>query len=175
MHKKASLDYIIRPPVDWTEDADIYKKLDWKETVQFIMGRPLNSEQKSVKATYLMCWLDQKARNYVTSNDTSLKDHTKVLDTLETWCKPKCNKIAAFMQLRTLKQDSLSLSEFINNTTKLVGDCNYPDNARGRLLRDIVVSAVALPEAYRKFTAATSYLTLKDTIKIYKSEDLIRR
>ena len=53
-----------------------------------------------------MSWFDQKAMNYVTSNDTDLKDHTKILDTLKTWCKPKCNEIAAITQPRTLKQDS---------------------------------------------------------------------
>ena len=41
------------------------------------MGRSLNSGHKSVKAHYLMCWLDKKARNYVTSNDTDLKDIQK--------------------------------------------------------------------------------------------------
>ena len=42
------------------------------------------------------------------------------------------------------------------------------------LLRDITLSGVAHPEAYRKCIAARSNFTLKDTIKICQSEDLTR-
>ena len=78
-------------------------------------------------------------------------------------------------KLRTLKQDSLSLSEFINNASRLVDSLNYPDDARDRLLRDIILLGVILLEVYGKCIATGCNLTLKDTIENVQSEDSARR
>ena len=135
--------------MDWTEGPGVYKKfLDWEETVKFIMGMPFNSEHKHLRANFLMHWLDQNTRNYVKWNETYLKDPKEVMDTIKTWWKLKSNKITTFTQPRILKQDSLSLLEFIKNAIRLVNHCNYPGNAWNRLLRDIIVSGITLPEAY---------------------------
>ena len=100
------------------------------------MGRSLNSEHKSVKANYLML-AGPERKELCKSNDTNLKDHSNVMDILETWCKPNSNEIAVFMQLRAIKQDCLILSELIANATRLVDYCNHPDNARNRLLETL--------------------------------------
>ena len=85
-----------------------------------------------------------------------------MLDTLKTWWKSTFNEIAVFTQLRTFKKDSLSLREFMNNATRLVDECNYPDDARDRLLRDITVSEVCRSQMQ---------LNSEDAIKICQSED----
>ena len=95
-----------------------------------------------------------------------LKKCTKVLDALQTWCKPKFNEIAAFVPLSTLKQDSQSVRIY-QKCKRLVDDCSYPDNATDRLLRDLTGSEVALAEAYRKCSYSSQ-------IKL-NSEDSTRR
>ncbi len=104
--------FIQGPPMDWTEDAGMYKRFcEYKESVQYMLAGPLNKESKTAKANYLMSWLAQSARNHLKGVGNDLKDADTILKDLETWCRPKANAIASFRDLTNLKQDSLSLSE----------------------------------------------------------------
>ena len=56
--------------MDWIENAGLYSRLQsWQQDVEFIFGGPLNMETCKVKANYLMCWLGQRPKNHLLSQN----------------------------------------------------------------------------------------------------------
>ena len=145
--------------MDWTEDEDLHKRFkDWRDEVDLILSAPLNSQSKTVKANYVQLWAGKTARTYLKSEGVVMNDPKTILTALENWTKPKCNEIAAFTRLRTLTQDSKSLSEFIQEAKTLVEACNYTADS-DRLLRDVIVSGVQSSYAYQRCISKGAELT----------------
>ncbi len=173
--------------MDWTEDAGMYKRFcEYKESIQYILGGPLNKETKAAKANYLMSWLAPRARDLLKGMKTDVSTTEAILKDLETWCKPKANSIASFRDLTNLKQDSLSLSEYITQVRNLFHLCNYPtcecdercqcaNKLQERILRDFILAGLNLPEGFKKCIAEGDNYTLDQTVKILVSEDAARR
>ena len=86
--------------------------------------------------------------------------------------KPKCNEIAIFTKLCSLKQEDMPLPEFIREARRLAELCNYP-NDKDRLIRDTIVSGIQSLRAYQKCIDAKD-LSLQDCINICQAEDAIR-
>ena len=161
--------------MDWTEDEDLHKRYkDWQDEVNLLLSAPLSAQSKAVKANYILIWAGKTARTYLKSQGTDLKEPKTILAALEDWTRPKCNEIAAFTRLRSLVQDSESLSEFIQEARTLVEACGYTAD-KDRLLRDVIVSGVKSPLAYQRCIAKGSELSLEDCIRICQSEDSTRR
>ena len=95
-----------------------------------------------------------------------------ILRALEQKTKPKSNKIAAFTKLCSLKQEDMSLSEFIQEARRLAELCNYPSD-KDRLIRDTIVSGIQSLRAYKKCIDAKD-LNVQDCINICQAEDAIR-
>jgi len=66
------------------------------------------------------------------------------------WTKPKSNTLAAAANLCRLEKGDLSLAEYIDKATILCDQCEYPPEARDRLLRDAIVIGLRSNEAYYK-------------------------
>ena len=135
----------------------------------------MSKESKNVKVNYILIWAGKTARDYINSRpDVDKADPMKILEELQNWTKPKSNKIAAFTNLKTLNQGKLSLSMFITETTRLVGECGYTTDC-DRLLRDMIVPGVQSKQAYQRCISKGKDLMLKDCIMICQSEDSTRR
>ena len=121
-----------------------------------------------------MCWLGQRPKNHLLSQNTEFTDYKDILRVLKEWCKPKQNEIASFMKLRNLRQGSLSLSEFIISAQLLVQESKYPSNS-DRLLLDVIVSGVNSITACKQCKDIGIDLTLENAIEICTAEDSTRR
>ena len=66
------------------------------------------------------------------------------------WAKPKSNALAAASNFRRLEQGDFSLAEYIDKASILYDQCEYPSEARDRLLRDAIVIGLRFKEAYYK-------------------------
>ena len=101
--------------MDWTESAGLYSRLQtWQRDVEFIFGGLLNKETTKMKTNYLMCWLGQRLKKHLLSQNTEFINSKEIFRVLKEWCKPKKKEMTSFTKLRDLRQRSLSLSEFIN-------------------------------------------------------------
>ena len=87
------------------------------------------------------------------------------------WTKPKSNTLAATANFRRLEQGDLSLAEYIDKATILCDQCEYPPEARDRLLRDAIVIGLGSKEAYYKCIEEGSALTLEEAIEIAQNQD----
>ena len=88
------------------------------------------------------------------------------------WTKPKSNALAAASNFRRLlEQGDLSLAEYIDKATILCDQCEYPPEARDRLLRDAIVIGLRSKEAYYKCIEKGSALTLEEAKEIAQNQD----
>ena len=63
--------FIQAPVMDWMENAGVYSRLQtWQQDIKFIFGGPLNKETTKAKADYSMCWLRQRLKNHLLSQNT---------------------------------------------------------------------------------------------------------
>ena len=134
------------PVMDWTEDAELHKRyIEWKEEVELELGSSLLNRSNSLKSNYVLRWAGKPARDYLSLPESEFKyegtSAETILAALEEKTKPKSNEIAAFTTLHSLKQEDMSLSEFLQEARRLVELCNYP-NDQDRLIRDMIVSGV---------------------------------
>ena len=113
--------FIQAPAMDWTENADLYSRLQtWQKDIEFIFSGPLNKETSKAKVNYLMWWLRQRPKNHLLSQNIELAEYKEIFRVLTEWCKPKLNEIVSFTKLRDLRQGSQSLFKFINTAQLLV-------------------------------------------------------
>ena len=137
---------LIRPStVDWTEDAVLHRRyLDWEEEVKLLMEGPLSGGGKKpapIKVNYLLIWIGQQVRDQcktIHPDNSGWRSYKDILDKLQKWTKPKSNQITVFTTLKEFKQGTLSLSQYINEVTRLVHACNYGTETN-RLPHDIIV------------------------------------
>ena len=159
--------------MDWTEDAELHKRyMEWREEVELELGPSLSGKSNSVKSNYVLRWAGKPARDYLKSLPESEFKYEGasvelILQALQQKTKPKCNEIAAFTKLHSLKQGDMPLSEFIHEARRLAELCNYP-NDKDRLIRDTIVSGIQSLRVYQKCIDA------KDCINICQAEDAIR-
>ena len=98
-------------------------------------------------------------------------DPSVLLQTFVEWTKPKSNALATASNFRRLEQGDLSLAEYIDKATILCDQCEYPPEARDRLLRDAIVIGLRSKEAYYKCKEKGSALTLEEAIEIAQNRD----
>ena len=152
--------------------------MKWREEVELELGSLISGKSNSVKSNYVLRWAGKPARDYLKS--LPLESEFKyegasaelILQALEQKTKPKSNEIAAFTKFRSLKQEDMSLSEFICETRRLAELCNYP-NDKDRLIRDTIVSRIQSLRAYQKCIDAKD-LSLQDCINICQAENAVR-
>ena len=170
-----SADLCQGPQADFSPGPDCYQKCqDWVEECQLLLNGPLASKDKAVKANYVMLWAGKTGRTHIKSlnlTEAQRSDPALLLDKFIEWTKPKSNALAAAAAFRRLEQGSLTLAEYIDKATILCDQCDYPEEARDRLLRDAIVIGLRSREAYYKCIEKGTDLTLKEAIEIAQNED----
>ena len=99
------------------------------------------------------------------------QDPNMLLKTLLDWIKPKSNVLAAAVACRLLEQGNLSLAKYIDKATVLCDQCEYPPEARDRMLKDAIVIGLRSRDAYYKYIEKGSSLSLNEAIEIAQSAD----
>ena len=128
-----------------------------------MINGPLQAKSAAVKASYVQLWAGKTARMHLKSlrlSDAQKANPTVLLTKLEEWTKPKSNEVIAAAAFRRLEQGDLPLAEYIDKATFLCDQCNYPADARDRLLRDALVMCLRSKEAYYRCVEKGSNLTL---------------
>ena len=171
----AELEHLPAPKGNFTPGPECYQKcLDWVEECELLLNGPLASKSKAVKANYVLIWAGKTRRTHIKSLNLTAEqkgDPSVLLKKFVEWTKPKSNALAAAANFRRLEQGNLSLAEYIDKATILCDQCEYPPEARDRLLRDAIVIGLRSKEAYYKCIAKGSALTLEEAIEIAQNQD----
>ena len=83
---------------------------------------------------------------------------------LEAYVKPRSNKVLGSYQLLCLKQDDLRFDEFQTKAKLLMAECDYPRDARDRVLRDTLVFGIKSEKVRRDTIDEGDTLTLAKVI-----------
>ena len=171
----AELEHLPAPKGNFTPGPECYQKcLDWVEECELLLNGPLASKSKAVKANYVLIWAGKTGRTHIKSLNLTTEqkgDPGVLLKKFVEWTKPKSNALAAAANFRRLEQGDLSLAEYIDKATILCDQCEYPPEARDRLLRDAIVIGLRSKEAYYKCIEKGSELTLEEAIEIAQNQD----
>ena len=163
------------PQADFTSGSDCYQKcLDWVEVCNLMLDGPLSAKSNTVKASYVMLWAGKTGRTHIKSLNLDEVDRGNpetLLQKFVEWTKPRSNQLVAVTALRRFEQGHLSLAVYIDRATILCDQCEYPDGARDRLLRDAIVMGLRSKEAYYRCIEKGSTLTLEEAIVIARSHD----
>ena len=89
---------------------------------------------------------------------------TNVWTVLEAYVKPRSNKVLGSYQLLCLKQDDLRFDEFQTKAKLLMAECDYPRDARDRVLRDTLVFGIKSEKVRRDTIDEGDTLTLAKVI-----------
>ena len=162
----AELEHLPAPKGNFTPGPECYQKcLDWVEECELLLNGLLASKSKAVKANYVLIWAGKTGRTHIKSLNLTTEqkgDPGVLLKKFVQWTKPKSNALAAAANFRRLEQGDLSLAEYIDKATILCDQCEYPPEARDRLLRDAIVIGLRSKEAYYKCIEKGSELTLEE-------------
>ena len=127
-----------------------------------------------MKANYVLIWAGKTGRTHIKSLNLTVEqkgDPSVLLKKFVEWTKPKSNALAAAANFCPLEQGDLSLAEYIDKATILCDQCEYPPEARNRLLWDAIVIGLRSKEAYYKCIEKGSALTLEEAIEIAQNQD----
>ena len=151
---------------DFLPGPDCYQNgQDWVEECKLLLNGLLALTSKEIKASYVLIWAGQIGRTHIKLLNLSAKqkkDPKVLLQKFLDWTKPKSNALAAAANFRRLEQGDLSLAEYIDKATILCNQCEYPLEARDRLLRDAIVIGLCSQEAYFKCIEKGSALPLEE-------------
>ena len=152
----------------------VRKCLDWVEECELLLNGPLASNGKAVKANYVLIWAGKTGRTHIKALNLTTEqkgDPGVLLKKFVEWTKSKSNALAAAANFRRLEHGDLSLAEYIDKATILCDQCEYPPEARDRLLRDAIVIGLRSKKAYYKCIEKGSELTLEEAIEIAQNQD----
>ena len=64
--------------MDWLENTGLNSRLkNCQRDKEFIFRGPLNKETTKAKANYLICWLGQRLKNHLLSQNIEFTDYKK--------------------------------------------------------------------------------------------------
>jgi hypothetical protein len=124
--------------------GDLYKGFKlFKQKCELIFDGLLDKLPDGKKVRHLLLWIGNKGLEiYNTATWSDDVDSFKlepVFDLLEAYTKPKSNHILARFQLRSLKQNDMSLEEFVTKTKRLFDEGGYHQDFKDETLRDNLV------------------------------------
>ena len=163
--------------MDWTEDATLSLRYEeWKEECKLLLTGPMDKFTKAAKVSMVKLWMGKVGREYLKSIDElDPDDFTDLLNSLESWVKPKANAIAAFTELRKLSQGEQPLQVYINEVSRLTEACGLTGESKKKLETLAIVSGIASDQAYKKCISEGGTLTLHRAKEICRLEDAARR
>ncbi len=161
------------PSMDWASPGDIHKRFKlFKQKCELIFEGPLAEAEEDKKVRMLLLWVGDKGLEiYNTSNFASEADRLKIVPVfqkLEGYAKPQSNQILARFQLRCLKQNDMSLEEFVTKARLLIDDGGYTSEVKEETLRDTLVFGLKSDQVRRDAIKLGNALTFKEVYDLAK-------
>ena len=162
--------------MDWLSPGDLNQRFKlFKQKCNLIFDGPLAEKDEAYKVRMLLLWIDDKGLEIYNAHDFPTAAAQLVLanvwNVLEAYVKPRSNKVLASYQLRCLKQDDLTFDEFQTKAKLLLAECDYPRDARDRILRDTLVFGVKSEKVRRDAIDEGDTLTLAKVIQLAKTQE----
>ena len=164
------------PTMDWESPGDLYKRFKlFKQKCELIFDGPLDKSSEGKKVRLLLLWIGDKGLEiYNTtawSNDDDKFKLKPVFDLLEAYTKPKSNHILARFQLRSLKQNDMSLEAFVTKAKGLIDEGGYHPNFKDETLRDTLVFGLNSDKVRKDAIALGNKLTFQQIYDLAKTEE----
>ena len=164
------------PSMDWTSPGDMHNRFKlFKQKCMLIFDGPLAEQTEDKKVRMLLLWVGDKGLEiYNTSTFAAEGDNLKitpVFGKLEGYAKPQSNQILARFQLRCLKQNDLSLEEFITKARLLIDDGGYDAAVKEETLRDTLVFGLKSDQVRRDAIKLGNTLTFKQVYDLAKVDE----
>ena len=164
------------PSMDFTSPGDMYKRYKlFKQKCQLIFDGPMKDQEEEYKVRMLLLWVGDKGLEiYNTATFANAADKLKlnpVLQKFEAYTKPQSNQILARYQLRCLKQDDLTLEEFVTRARTLVDDSGYADAVKQETLRDTLVFGIKSDKVRQDAITKGDTLTFQQVYDLAKAEE----
>ena len=103
-------------------------------------------------------------------NNEDSKKLDKVLEVLESQCKPCSNKIVAAFEYKEHAQGDLILPQFIEKCKLVTKACNFGE-VEDKCLRNAILLGLSNHKVYEKCIQKAYAFTLKDVTKIVVSDE----
>ena len=164
------------PVMDWLSPGDLNQRFKlFKQKCNLIFDGPLAEKDEAYKVRMLLLWIDDKGLEIYNAHDFPTAAAQLVLanvwTVLEAYVKPRSNKVLASYQLRCLKQDDLTFDEFQTKAKLLLAECDYPRDARDRILRDTLVFGIKSEKVRRDAIDEGDTLSLAKVIQLAKTQE----
>ena len=170
---------------DWTRDESMYARfLQWKQRTKMVFKSALRTAGEAAQCEYLKYWLgkeglpllerwEKAGKLNTTGDDAPGHKLDTYFDLLEVECKPKANTMLAVMNLWSPKSQQLNqpLNQWITKIHNMVDLCNYPPEAKDRIVRDILISGCSSEKAKDKIIREREDPGLDRIIEILQVED----
>ena len=183
--------------MNWTKDNKVYERyLRWRSHTEDIFSSILSKESEAEKCAYLRIWMGDDGYPFLRKWKATGKlkfDHKEevqdrqgrvtnpvssgyLLDTywelLEKELRPKSNNVLSIMELWTdCKQGNTPLSEWITKVYNLVELCEYEEEFKDRVIRDVLIIGCNSAAARDKIVRKGSKITLDQVIDLLQFED----
>lgn len=170
------MNHFTHPSMDWITPGDLHNRFKlFKQKCQLVFDGPLTNKDDSYKVRLLLLWAGDKGLEiYNTAKweeDGDKLDLEKVFDRLESYTKPQSNHILARFQLRSLKQGTMTLEEFVNKARLLINDGGYPTSIQDETLRDTLVFGLSSDRVRKQAIEKGNSLTLQQVYELAKMEE----
>ena len=172
----SAMDKFTAPSMDWTTPGDLHKRFKiFKQKCNLIFDGPLENKAEDKKARLLLLWAGDKGLEiYNTATWSSEEDQLKrepIFEKFEAYTKPQSNHILSRYQLRCLKQEGMSLEEFLTKARTLVDDCGYDPAFKEETLRDMLVFGLKSDKVRKDAISKGNSLTFQQVYDLAKTEE----
>ena len=135
------------PSMDWTSPGDLRRRFQlFRQKCELIFDGPLTERDEAYKVRMLLLWVDDRGLEIYNTAQWAAPAHALLLRhvwrVLEAYVQPQSNEVLSRYQLRCLKQDDLSVEQFVTKARLLVDECNFPAAVRDKTLRDTLVFGI---------------------------------
>ena len=163
------------PTMDWSSPGDVHRRFQiFKQKCELIFLGPLAEQDEAYKVRMLLLWSDEKGLEIYNTAALTEEDKLKlkpVWQKFATYVTPRSNHILARVQLRALKQENLTLEEFITRARTLTNDCGYPADYREITLQDTLVFGLKSDKVRSDAIAIGNTLTYQQVYDLAKTEE----
>ena len=164
------------PSMDWTTPGDLWSRFKlFKQKCGLIFDGPLHDKDEDYKVRMLLLWTDDKGLEiYNTAHFANAANRLKlkpVFDVLEAYVKPQSNEVLARYQLRCLKQEDMTVEQFVTKARLIVEECNFPVGAKDKALRDTMVFGIKSEKVRRDAIDKGNNLSFNDVYALAKTHE----
>ena len=162
------------PSMDWTSPGDLRRRFQlFRQKCELIFDGPLTERDEAYKVRMLLLWVDDRGLEIYNTAQWAAPAHALLLRhvwrVLEAYVQPQSNEVLSRYQLRCLKQDDLSVEQFVTKARLLVDECNFPAAVRDKTLRDTLVFGIKSEKVRRDAIDIGNDLTFQQVYNLAKT------